>query len=373
MGSGQIESLSKLNGNVIILDHHIPVVDSEIPLQINPNLFEISGTDEVCASSLAFLFAIVLSENNWDLAALALSGCIGDKQHMNGLKGINQKMVETAKQMGILVEKTGMKLDNGRLKNALVEGLDPFIKGISGREEKVLEFLKNLNLDPDIRTQDLNEAQKRFIASAIMIRLLNQGARHERAEDFILTKYWLPKWNLHATELSNYINSAGRMDEMGSGLALCLGDEKALKFAMELRKAYKDELRKGLLKLEADGPKRMDNIQFFYTENSSLAGAHCGLGMMYLFDQEKPTIALSVVDKETRISSRGTKYLTKKGLDLAVAMREAAQEVHGRGGGHPVASGASIPKGKEDAFLELLDYIVGKQLHAKNKDGENVH
>jgi RecJ-like exonuclease len=72
-----------------------------------------------------------------------------------------------------------------------------------------------------------------------------------------------------------------------------------------------------------------------------------------------------MVDNETRISSRGTKYLTDKGLDLALALREAAAEVGGRGGGHPVASGATIPRGEEDAFLEVVDYIVGKQLNGE--------
>ena len=56
-----------------------------------------------------------------------------------------------------------------------------------------------------------------------------------------------------------------------------------------------------------------------------------------------------------------------KGLDLALALREAAGEVGGSGGGHPVASGASIPLGKEDAFLELVDYIVGKQLKGSSE------
>jgi hypothetical protein len=36
-----------------------------------------------------------------------------------------------------------------------------------------------------------------------------------------------------------------------------------------------------------------------------------------------------------------------------------------------VASGATIPKGKEEAFLELADDIVFSQLHVKEKEPEN--
>ncbi len=219
-----------------------------------------------------------------------------------------------------------------------------------------------MKLDPDIDIEELNGPQKRLLASAIIVKLLAQRVRPEIAEDFITKKYWLPRWNLYASDLSNYVNSCGRMDNMGTGLALCLGDEPALVRAIELRKAYKDELREGLLKLETEGPHDLQNIQFFYNENPSFAGANAGLGMMYLFDQEKPTFALSVLDKETKVSSRGTRYLVSKGLDLAMACREAAEKVGGRGGGHPIASGATIPKGKEEAFLNLLDDIVGRQI-----------
>jgi RecJ-like exonuclease len=362
MGSSQLENLAKLKGHVIILDHHVAESDSTGLVHINPNLFGISGTDEMCASSLSFLFSYVIDEKNLDLAALALAGCIGDKQHLSGLSGFNVFMVKTASEKKILKETKTVKLDSGKLKKSLLEGLDPFIKGMSGREDKVLEFLKNVNINPDMKIEDLSERDIRILSSAVIVKLLAQGTRSERAEDFLTTKYWLPNWNMYATDLSNYINAAGRMDNMGSGLALCMGDEAALKLSKELRKAYKDELREGILKLEAEGPSEMKHLQFFYTNNPSLAGAHAGLGMMYLFDQEKPTITLSVLEKDTKVSSRGTKYLVSNGLDLASALRKAAGDVGGHGGGHPIASGATIPKGKEEAFLSLVNEIVGKQL-----------
>ncbi len=52
------------------------------------------------------------------------------------------------------------------------------------------------------------------------------------------------------------------------------------------------------------------------------------------------------------------------GLDLAAAMREASTSVGGMGGGHDVASGATIPKGTVEMFIETADAIIGKQLRA---------
>jgi RecJ-like exonuclease len=364
MGSGQLKNLKNLEGNVIILDHHTPIEDSEDPLQINAHFFGINGTSEICASSLAFMFTVVMDENNWDLSALALAGCIGDKQHINGLAGYNAYMVGEAQERGVVKVTDTLNLNGKSVMRALVEGLDPFICGMSGREDRVADFLKNLNIDTETKIQELHDDQTRLLASAVIVRLLAQGVRPERAEGFISKRFWLPQWNLYAGDLSNYVNACGRMDQTGTGLALCLGEEKALSEAIALRKAYKDELRAGLLSLESQGAHEMGNIQFFYTENPSLAGANAGLGMMYVLNQDKPTFTLSVTEKETKVSSRGTNYLISKGLDLAYACRIAAEKVGGRGGGHPIASGASIPLGKEEAFLALLDDIVGQQIES---------
>ena len=63
-----------------------------------------------------------------------------------------------------------------------------------------------------------------------------------------------------------------------------------------------------------------------------------------------------------KISARGTAYLLDKGLDLAVALGEAAASVNGVGGGHSIASGATIPSDSDKKFLEELDKIIGSQM-----------
>ncbi|UCE38049.1 MAG: DHH family phosphoesterase [Thermoplasmata archaeon] len=373
MGSGHLDALKEFKNKVIILDHHTAQSNSDEPLLINPHFYGMDGTYDICGSSLAFMFACVINEKNWDLSALALAGIIGDKQHLDGLSGYNAHLFEMAKDKGIVDERKMLKFSSNLVKNALLEDLDPFIKGMTGREDRILEFIRNMKLDSDIKFEDLDEEQMRLLLSAIIIRLLAQKVRPEIAEGVITKKYWIWKMNLYASDLSNFINSCGRMDNMGTGLALCLGEEMALKKAIKLRATYKDELRFGLLKLEEEGAHDMQNIQFFYNDNSSLAGAYAGLGMMYLFNSEKPTFALSVEEEKTKVSCRGTKYLVSKGLDLARACRDSANEVGGRGGGHPVASGATIPKGKEEAFLKHVDEIVGKQLQgADDTPGNSV-
>jgi len=73
------------------------------------------------------------------------------------------------------------------------------------------------------------------------------------------------------------------------------------------------------------------------------------------------------MDGQTKVSARGTRGLIARGVDLADALREAAESLDGSGGGHNIASGATIPKGKEEKFLTLVDEIVGRQLSASEK------
>jgi RecJ-like exonuclease len=64
-----------------------------------------------------------------------------------------------------------------------------------------------------------------------------------------------------------------------------------------------------------------------------------------------------------KLSGRGTLRLVEKGLDLSDALRRAASTVGGEGGGHKVASGATIPAGTRDRFLDEADRIIAAQLH----------
>jgi RecJ-like exonuclease len=52
----------------------------------------------------------------------------------------------------------------------------------------------------------------------------------------------------------------------------------------------------------------------------------------------------------------------EKGLNLSVAMKNAAEMLGGNGGGHRAAAGAIIPKGMEERFLQIFDTEIRNQL-----------
>ena len=75
-----------------------------------------------------------------------------------------------------------------------------------------------------------------------------------------------------------------------------------------------------------------------------------------------PLISIVRKNDELHVSCRGNQYLVKKGLDLGFAMKKAAEKLGGHGGGHKIASGATINSDKEEEFLDIVDSIIYKHL-----------
>ena len=80
------------------------------------------------------------------------------------------------------------------------------------------------------------------------------------------------------------------------------------------------------------------------------------------FRRDMPIIAFADSDDGVKVSARADKSLVRKGLDLASVMKIAAEVVGGYGGGHNIAAGATIPRGKEEQFLDAVDDMVLAQL-----------
>ena len=365
MGSGQLDLLEGLPYPVIVLDHHKPMRDSETVAHVNPHLFGVDGAREMCGATTTWLFALALDERNWDLAGVAMAGAIGDMQHLGGFAGMNAALFEEALARKVLSRERGLALVSAPVGEALARCIVPYFVGVSGRPEGGRRFLEELKIDPQVPLAELVPEERRRLTSALALQLLKQGADAEAVEALVKERYWATPDDVFADDLSAYVDGCARLGYEGLGLSLCLGDKEAFARAEAIRKEFDDRLFAYLHKLEAEGPFAKKHIQFFYTDEASLAGSVAQIGMNYFLDPLKPTLGLSVMDRSTKVSARATKPLVARGLDLAVALREAAREVGGEGGGHNIASGATVPKGKEEKFLTLVDETVGRQLAPK--------
>jgi RecJ-like exonuclease len=370
MGSGYLDVLENnlQDTTMIVFDHHQLEGDSDKLIHLNCNKFGINGTFEAAASAITFLFAIMLDDHNWDLAGLALAGSIGDKQHLGGFRGLNKQILAASIARGYIEEKTCLKLSGNTVNSAIEYSVNPYFKGITGNRQKVTELLTKLGIDGDKAPRELSERESQLLSSLLILNLLRAGVRPEFAEEVVCKRYlWVAdklKFIRDLEEFSYYINACGRLNRMGVGLTACLVGGASLQDAGVIRDEYRQKIYEAMVTIERENRiKSMNHIQFLYLDEPLYAGTIVGLGMQYIFDPEKPTIGVTPTKDEVKISARGTRYLVDNGLNLADACKDCAKAVGGYGGGHPIASGATIPKGKDIEFLERIDRYVGAQLY----------
>lgn len=364
MGSGQIETIENMDCKSIVIDHHqyIKEKTSKNVLQINANLCGINGNYEACGATLSYSLAKVLDSKNIDLVPLVITGITGDKQYIGGIKGYNKTILDEALNIGLLKENIGIKLYGETLFEALKYSIDPYYSGLSGNEDEIKNLLKKLNLKKEVTLDDLDNDEKKKLQSFLMLKLIKKGCEKNILDTIIRPRYKTNIFDCESERLADLLDSCGKGGNRGLGLASCMGDKQSFDKAVELEKEYKQKILDELLKLEEEGFKEKKSYRYFYSKDSSLGGVIGGIATNFILDKEKPLLSIVKKDGEIHVSCRGNQYLVEKGLDLGFAMNESAKELGGHGGGHKIASGATIDSSKEEEFLDMVDEVITKQL-----------
>jgi len=367
IGNSYLDRLSNLEEDVIVLDHHeVRDTDSNISegenkVFINPHDHGIDGSQEVSGGTLALLLAITYDSTNWEETIYALAGAAADKQAIGGFTGLNQEMMRKARDKDHLKKRTGLFIDGEDVSSALMKACDPYFPGISGQRSKIEKILDDIEIDPEAKLESVNVEKKRKLNSILVLSLLKRDIGVDVIESIYGTHYVSTYDDKEVDILYKILNSCARNNRPGLGLSLCLGDDQAFEEAKEIRESHRREMIDKLNKLEEKVEKK-ENIQYFYEEKKTMKGELAGLGMLYLLDQEKPVLGLAELDEKVDISARSTKKMVGEGLDLGDICDRLSKELGGEGGGHDIAAGATIRKGKIDTFLDMMDKEVGKVL-----------
>jgi len=364
MGSGQIETIEKLGCKAIIIDHHqyIKKETNDNIVQINSNLLGIDGNYEACGATLTYSLAKTLDPKNDDLVSLALAGAIGDKQYIGDIRGYNKKILDEAIKNNYLKRENSIKLYGDNVFDAIFYSIDPFYPGLSGNKEKILVLLEKLHLDENTKLGDIDKKKKKQLQSALILNLIKNGCEKNILDTVIRERYLSDALQCELERFADLMDSCGKGGNRSLGLLICLNDKIAFEDAVKLEKEYKKSILDELLKLEKDGCKEKKNLRYFYSNDSSQGGVVGGIAANYIFDKNKPLFSLTKKDNEIHVSCRGNQHLVSNGLDLAAAMKEAAEKLNGHGGGHKIAAGATIRSDKEEEFLDIVDKIISKQM-----------
>src|SRR2546428_837419 len=340
---GQLDPREGLPYPVVVLTHHKPIRDSETIVHINPHLDGVDGAREMCGATTTWLFTLIVDERNWDLAGPALAGAIGDKQAVGGFLGVNAALFAEAVDRKVVAPERRLALRDLPLGRALAVSTDPYFRGLSGRPDAAAAFLQAAGFDPEATVRQLDTTGRRKLASVLAVRLVEQGATPEALDVLVADRFWIEPDQMYAQDLEAYVNSCDRLEQEGLGMAVCLGDREATAKAEKLLEEYTAKVLGYLVSLESAGLFPKKHIQFFYCDDASLAAVVAGTVMQFFFDSSRPTLGLSVLDGVTKVSARGSRAHIASGIDLAVALREAASEVSGNGGGPKPAPPAPVP------------------------------
>ncbi len=366
MGSNNLATLESLGVPVIVLDHHRPERGTDKLMHLNPHVYGIDGAISGCASSLAMLLAVHVAERNWDLLWVAFGGIVGDRQHLHGLSGINIWLYQNGAKRKLIQERPGQLIVDGNLKEALFRTTDPFIVGVSGDREGVKALLEDADVLDNLPYEALDEVQRMRLNSLIMLRLLRQGSTLGNFEEVLANRYHFPERKLYAQDLANALNACGKSERQALGVAMLLGEVDAAKEADRMRVEFGESLLHASVEIGHKGLIQGKNIQYFICPNQDVSSEACSVMMQWVGDREKPTISLIHKNGEVKISSRANRRMVDEmGVDLGAAMKEAAAKVGGVGGGHNIASGGKVNRGREEEFLQALDHIVGSQKAAR--------
>jgi len=361
MGSGQPELIGKVAADVVVLDHHKPVGQSPAKVVVNAHMVEIDGATDISASGTCYLVARELGAGNIDLAGLAIAGAVGDRQLF---RTANAFILDEAIKAGVVSIRKGLKVGDGALADVLAYSTEPFLN-VTGYPEKAAEFLNQLGLSGNI--ENLSEEELSKLASAIALKLVRQ-ASPEAIEAVIGDIFLLNRELVHNVyDFISILNTCGKQKVYGLALALCLKDPTIVGEAISLTKEYEKNLAMDIRK-SVEKIRKGENIWYINTVDVLSTGSLATTVVRYLHP-ELPFICVNESEGILKVSARGTRELVSRGLDLAFALREAAGAVSGNGGGHSVASGASIPLGSTEEFLSIVDRIIGDQLR-KNTSGK---
>ena len=363
MGSPFIKEFNTYKHDVIVADHHqVDGTESESNvIHINPHLFGIDGSRDLCGAGTAYLAVRDLDKKHF--AYFALTGAFGDMQGQDGFTGVNKLILDDALESGTVEIHEGLKIVSKASEpifKSLAYTFSPPLPGISGDLEGAQEFLEKMNLSYGIKFTDLEDEEKDLLKEALIS--INP--------DIFGDCYTLPKETAVLQDLEEYsyiLDACGNNKKQGLGLSIALGErDQALDTALRLQRQYRDQIVKGLEWIKREGAQQLNAIQYLYSEDKVLKavmGTIASIGLsVQLLDNSKPVIGMSRLHNDIKVSGRTTRPMVDSGVDLGKALRDSSNNFMGNGGGHDIAAGAMIPYEAKDQFLHLVDEMVEYQL-----------
>ena len=381
LGGGFTNQLDQtLGDNWIVLDHH-QISEEEMDNQnvINAWKYEMDGGVEICAGGMAYLASIALDERNSDLSAIAVVSALGDRQDQGERKsftGKNFEIANIAKEEGLVDIDLDLLLvgrETRSLPDALAFTSQPFIEGLTWNRDACLSLLNSsgIKLKEEGRWRvpaELNEDEKKQVIEAITKFTSGKNAT-EIMSELIGYTYTFPREDRRSflrdgREFSTMLNSCGRINRSGVGMAICMGDRnKILREGETILTEYRKMIR-GYMNILTNERWRISESDTCIMINGDDIVPETMTGTISSLIAGSPKNSGKIVILRTKGEENTIKFSSRKSfgckseINLSELMRTGAEKFDGIGGGHNAAAGAKITKDKLDEFLNYLEINV---------------
>jgi len=389
IGSGYLEIISKIlrNRDIVVADHHQPLGEPGSNLHhFNTHILGFDGSEEISGAGTAYLLAKALDSRNTDLSAMAIVGALGDQQDKGPerrFKGLNADILKDAVESKV-IEVTKDLIFFGRqtrpIHRAIASTTDPFLPGLSGEEDRCLALLDAAGIPTKVddrwRTiSDLSLEEKSRIVDKIIEHTISSKFPGEIVLNLIGSVYMLtreePGTSLRdAREFATLLNSCGRMNRAGLGIAIGIGDRgESYQQAQQLYSEYKTQLSKYMnwVATAPNATRTGKNVVIVNGKgiiDESMTGAVSSLiSSSKLFGESKVTVVTTLTRSgEAKVSTRATEQLVQKGVNLGKILQNLSPKYGGVGGGHAIAAGATIQSSELDGLLGDLEKSLDEVL-----------
>ena len=337
--------------DVFIIDHH--QVIQEIPPEIviiNP---ELNGKQKISTSGLTYLFCRHLNKETKEFAKLAILGMIGDMMEKE-IGKLNNEILDDGnikRKRGLLVYPATRPINR-----VLELSSDPYIPGVTGNVEGVLELLRETGLNPvDGKYKSLMELDDTEMGNLITgVLLRNPKTKSDSIiGDIFLIKFFNKLED--AREISAKINACSRSNESSVAMQLCMEVPAANKRGEIIYAKYKQEIVSSLKFALESGKIEGRGFIILNAENNirdTMIGTIASIiSNSNLYEEGTAIITMAYYGDKIKVSARN---VGKVGRNVREILQNVVGEISGEVGGHEFAAGCNIEKKDEKRFLELL-------------------
>ncbi len=360
LASSNLDHFKDISQPVFIIDHH-EIDKTKLNKNtkiINPHLTPFPDDNAATGAGLCYLFSKAISQDNQDLASLAIVGLIGDRYETN-LSKINQQIVSDANDLNI---KKGIAIYPATrpLRRALEWSTSPYIPGVTGSGPGAMEILRETGIPYNKTLMELSDDEMSKLITAVMIRRAQNGKEEDVLGNLYILKFFNTKEDVR--EISVLINACSRLGYSDIAISYCLENEKAKVQALDIYTKYKQELVSGLKVAEKMDKIKGKGFVILNAKNQikdAIVGTICSmLSSSPRYEEGTILIGMAYNDDKIKVSARIVGHEgrnLKEVLEKTVTIfKEKNPETKAEVGGHHFAAGCLIEKEKENSFIETL-------------------